>query len=76
MINCLNALAVDEATTSAPRALIVGLTVVVPSPVLLSRTLDPWLMPVRTLDALHLAACDQRMAEAARGLGLGAMEPE
>ena len=55
------------------------------APVVLARALDPFPVPVRTLDALHLASCqflrdrgqrlelasyDRRMESAARALGI------
>jgi len=58
--------------------------------VILARALDPFSIPVRTLDALHLATAHdlaerrslltlatygQRLAEAARHLGLEVIEP-
>ncbi len=60
------------------------------APTVLARALEPFPGPVRTLDAMHLATAtflaerrqrmeiatyDQRMARAARALGLGVLEP-
>ncbi len=42
----------------AARALLAGIALVELSPVVLSRALDPFPMPVRSLDALHLATMD------------------
>ena len=69
----------------AARELLARITMVEMSPLVLARALEPFLRPVRTLDALHLAALeflrqrrlepvlasyDQRMIEAARALGI------
>jgi hypothetical protein len=67
MMNRLDALAVAAATTSAARALIAGLILVELAPVAPARAIEPWPVPGRSLVVPHLAACDQRMAAAARG---------
>ncbi len=90
VMNRLNAYAADAEQTVAAGDLIAGLVLVELSPVILARALDPFPIPVRTLDALHLATAhylaerrsrltlatyDQRLAEAARRLGLEVIEP-
>lgn len=74
VINRLNAYAADAEQTAAAGDLIAGLVLVELSPVILARALDPFPIPVRTLDALHLATAHY-LAEAARQLGLDVTEP-
>jgi predicted nucleic acid-binding protein len=89
-MNRLNAYAADAEQIAAAGDLIAGLVLVELSPLVLERALDPFPIPVRTLDALHLATAhylaerrssltlatyDQRLAEAARHLGLEVIEP-
>lgn len=67
------------------RAVLARVSLLELSPAVLSRALEPWPLPVRTLDALHLASLlwlsaharrvslltwDHRMAEVARALGI------
>ena len=77
-----------EATASraeAAREVIARISLLELAPLVLARALDPFPVPVRTLDALHLASCrflrdrgqrveiasyDHRMANAARALGI------
>jgi predicted nucleic acid-binding protein len=74
----------------AARELLSRLALVELAPPVLARALDPFPRPVRTLDALHLATAlflrerqqeiaiatyDERMAEAARAVGLALVEP-
>jgi len=77
-----------EATASraeAAREVIARISLLELAPVVLARALDPFPVPVRTLDALHLASCqflrdrgqrielasyDGRMVSAARALGI------
>lgn len=90
VMNRLNAYAADAEQIAAAGELIAGLVLVELSPVILARALDPFPIPVRTLDALHLATAhylaerrsslnlatyDQRLAEAARHLGLEVIDP-
>ncbi len=90
VMNRLNAYAADAEQIAAAGELIAGLVLVELSPVILARALDPFPIPVRTLDALHLATAhylaerrssltlatyDQRLAEAARDLGLEVIDP-
>jgi predicted nucleic acid-binding protein len=90
VMNRLNAYNADAGRFAAARDLIAGLTLVELSPLVLERALEPWPMPVRTLDALHLATAlylteqrapitlatyDHRMAEAAQAVGLRVIEP-
>ena len=70
---------------AAARELLARISMVELSPLVLARALEPFLQPVRTLDALHLASLeflrrrrlepvlasyDQRMVEAARAMGI------
>jgi predicted nucleic acid-binding protein len=41
-----------------PRALLSGIELIDLSEVVLARALEPWPVPIRTLDALHLATAD------------------
>lgn len=90
VMNRLHAYGVEADRLAMARELIAGLILVELSPLVLARALDPFPMPVRTLDALHLATVlylterrtrltlatyDRRMAAAARALGLQAIEP-
>lgn len=90
VMNRLNAYKTDAGCFAAARDLIAGLTLVELSPLVLERALEPWPVPLRTLDALHLATAlylagqrvavtlatyDRRMAEAARAVALRVVEP-
>ena len=77
-----------EATASraeAAQEVIARISLLDLAPLVLARALDPFPVPVRTLDSLHLASCqflrdrgqsveiasyDHRMAHAARALGI------
>lgn len=74
----------------AVREILGGLAIVELAPTVLERALEPFPEPVRTLDALHLATAlqlrerrlriafatyDDRMARAARAVGLEVVEP-
>jgi len=89
-MNRLHAYRADPAAMAAAETLIAGLVLVESSPVVLARALEPFPVPVRTLDALHLATAlyfverrarttlatyDQRMAAAATAVGLEVIEP-
>ena len=69
----------------AAREVIARISLLELAPLVLARALDPFPIPVRTLDALHLASCrflqdrgqsielatyDDRMANAGRALGI------
>lgn len=71
--------------TEAAQGVIARVSLLELAPPVLARALEPFPAPVRTLDALHLASCrflrdlgwhvelasyDQRMADAARALGI------
>lgn len=86
----LHAYRAEPAAMAAAETLIAGLVLVELSPVVLARALEPFPVPVRTLDALHLATAlylverrarttlatyDRRMAAAARAVGLEVIEP-
>jgi predicted nucleic acid-binding protein len=91
VINRLNAYGAADDVIAAARDLIAGLTLIELAPAVLTRALQPFPKPVRTLDALHLATAhylaqrapdltlatdDHRMAEAARLIGLNVSEPQ
>lgn len=74
----------------AARELLTRLAFVELAPPVLARALEPWPLPVRTLDALHLATAlflgerrqpiqlasyDDRLGRAAAALGLPVVEP-
>lgn len=74
----------------ATREILARVAFVELAPTVLARAVEPFPEPVRTLDAIHLATAaflverrqrvgvatyDQRMARAARALGLGVVEP-
>src|ERR1051326_3527080 len=74
------------AMADGARALLSGIELIELSEPVLMRALEPWPMPVRTLDALHLATADymrrqgesveiasydQRLIVAAHAIGLG-----
>jgi len=89
-MNRLNAYSASPEQITEAEHLIDSLTLIELSPTVLKRALEPWPMPIRTLDALHLATAlylteqntkltlatyDHRMAGAANGLGLAVVEP-
>ncbi len=86
----LNAYRLTDSHGEAARALMTRLAFLELSPIVLSRALEPFPEPVRTLDALHLASAyflnerepkltlatyDRTLASAARALGLRVIEP-
>ncbi len=83
--NRINARGLTESHDESLRTLLGRVAFVEFSPAVLSRALEPFPIPVRTLDALHLASVtfllersqevmlasyDRRMQEAAQGLGV------
>lgn len=91
VINRLNAYAAADDVIATAQNLIAGLTLIELAPTVLTRALQPFPKPVRTLDALHLATAhylaerapnltlatyDHRMAEAAHLIGLTVSEPQ
>jgi len=83
--NRINARGLAESHDESLRKLLGRMAFLEPSPTVLARALQPFPVPVRTLDALHLASAtfllersqevmlasyDRRMQEAAQGLGL------
>lgn len=83
----LNARDLGRSHGDAARLLIAGVSLVELAPVVLERALVPFPLPIRTLDALHLASAawlrargrevvlatyDVRMARAAEAMGFGA----
>ena len=83
--NRINARVLTESHDESLRTLLGRVAFVELSPTVLSRALEPFPVPVRTLDALHLASVafllersqevllatyDRRMQEAVRGLGV------
>ena len=86
----LNGRAAARSHGEAARELLSRVAFVELSPLVLSRALDPWPQPVRTLDALHLATAlflvgrrqpvelatyDERLGRAALAAGLAVAEP-
>lgn len=86
----LNGRAAARSHGEAARELLSRVAFVELSPLVLSRALDPWPLPVRTLDALHLATAlflmgrrqplevatyDQRLGRAAMSVGLAVTAP-
>jgi predicted nucleic acid-binding protein len=86
----LNGRAAARSHGEAARELLSRVAFVELSPVVLSRALEPWPQPVRTLDALHLATAlflvgrrqplevatyDERLARAAAAVGLAVAAP-
>lgn len=85
----LNAMRLDDSHGEAARALLGRLALVELSPLVLERALEPFPVPVRTLDALHLASLeylrghrldvslatyDTRLGSAAEELGIGCQD--
>jgi predicted nucleic acid-binding protein len=83
--NRVNAHRLHDSHGEAVRALLARVAMVEMTPPVLSRAIEPFPVPVRTLDALHLAAVeflrgrgqrvalatyDRRMAAAARAIGV------
>jgi len=83
--NRINARGLTESHDESLRTLLGRVAFVELSPAVLSRALEPFPIPVRTLDALHLASVnfllersqeitlatyDRRMQEAAQGIGV------
>lgn len=81
----INARGLSSSHGEAVRSLLARAALVELSPAVLSRALEPFPLPVRTLDALHLASMDflraqrqvvelasydERMLNTARGLGI------
>lgn len=81
----INGRGLSQSHGDATRDLIERVSLLDLSPFVLARALEPFPVPVRTLDALHLASIDYllgrridlslatfdgRMAEAARGMGI------
>lgn len=90
VMNRLNAYKADAACFGSAQNIIADLTLVELSLHVLERALQPWPVPIRTLDALHLATAlfliqqgvpitlatyDRRMAAGARACGLQVFEP-
>ena len=86
----LHALRPAEDVVEAARFLVGSADLVEMTPTVLARALDPFSVPVRTLDALHVATAaylvsqgmrvdfatyDERQAAAARSLGLKVVAP-
>lgn len=87
----LHALAVATSHGVAARDLLARVAMVELSPLVLARALEPFPVPMRTLDALHLASIeylrgcrlqprlasyDERMVRAAAALGIELVEPD
>jgi len=85
----LNARAATASRADAAREVIARISLLELAPLVLARALDPFLVSVRTLDALHLASCqflhdrgqrveiasyDYRMTDAARALGIPVLD--
>jgi predicted nucleic acid-binding protein len=83
--NRLHARQVRERRRSEARAVVAGIVLIELSDPVLARPLEPWPMPIRTLDALHLATADylrrqgepvelasydNRLVAAARAIGI------
>ncbi|MDE2805246.1 MAG: PIN domain-containing protein [Gemmatimonadota bacterium] len=81
----LHAREATAARAEAAQQVIARISLLELAPLVLARALDPFPVPVRTLDALHLASCqflrgrgqhvelasyDDRMANAGRALGI------
>jgi hypothetical protein len=86
VMNRIHAYGLTRSHTADARALIAGVSLMDLAPAILARALDPFPMPVRTLDALHLATIefmrsrgetvelasyDERLLAGARALGIG-----
>jgi len=84
LMNRLHSRGLESSHGSAARSLLATVSLLELAPPVLARALEPFPIPVRTLDALHLASLDflrragqrvhlatydQRMLEAARALG-------
>lgn len=54
----INAMSLEKTHGAAARDLLARVSFIELSPIVLSRALAPFLVPVRTLDALHLASMD------------------
>lgn len=85
----LHARKLADSHGDAARGLIGRLAILELSPMVLARALEAFPLPVRTLDALHLASCeylrghgqtvslasyDRRMKDAARAIGMPVVE--
>lgn len=85
ILNRIHAYGLTRSHTQEARALIEGVTLMDLAPAILARGLEPFPVPVRTLDALHLATIefirsrgqpvrlasyDQRLLAGARALGI------
>ena len=83
--NCIHARDLARSHADFARLLIARVSLLELDPAVLTRALQPFPMPTRTLDALHLASAsylrergadvrvatyDERMADAAEGIGL------
>jgi hypothetical protein len=83
--NRVHAYDLSSANRQAARALLMGVELFEMSRTVLARVLEPWPMPIRTLDALHLATVeylrrhgeevalasyDHRLLDCARSLGI------
>lgn len=84
LMNRLHSRGLESSHGAAARSLLATVSLLELAPPVLARALEPFPVPVRTLDALHLASLDflsragqrvqlatydQRMVEAARALG-------
>jgi hypothetical protein len=87
--NRLHAQGFDESHAESATALLASIAIIELSPPVLERALDPFPVPVRTLDGLHLATAfylhsrrtplqlasyDRRMCAAAAAMGIGLYE--
>lgn len=86
----LHALGLGDARGDLARELLARITMIELSPLVLARALEPFPMPLRTLDALHLASIeflrdrrlqprlasyDERRLRAAAAMGIDIQEP-
>lgn len=56
--NRIHARGLERSHGEAVRALVGGVALLEPAPLVLARALEPFPLPVRTLDALHLASIE------------------
>jgi predicted nucleic acid-binding protein len=72
--NRLQARQVRERRRSEARALLAGIELLELSGSVLARALEPWPMPIRTLDALHLATADYLRRQAGQQIELASYD--
>jgi predicted nucleic acid-binding protein len=72
--NRLQARQVRERRSSEARALLAGIELLELSGSVLARALEPWPMPIRTLDALHLATADYLRRQAGQQIELASYD--